>query len=88
MIAKFNPAATVVSSRIVVDEEQYLRLIRTLSTGEVIAESLIQVEPARNVCLRCLSHEVSIHPTGPNHTAQLICHSCNVRYGTNPTAEA
>lgn len=87
MITKFNPNATIVNSRVVMDEDNELRLLRTLSTGEVLSEILIPVEASKNVCLRCLSHDVSVYPSGPNRALQLICHSCNVRYGTHTIRE-
>jgi hypothetical protein len=90
MIAKFDPTAVLVQSRTVADTEGNLRLIRVLSNGEVLSEKLIQVELSRSVCLRCLSHDVSLHPVGPvtpNRRIQLVCHNCNVRYTAYPITE-
>lgn len=84
MIAKFNPAAVVIDQKVVTDDDNEQRLIRTLSTGEVLSEVLIPVELNKHICMRCLSHDVSIYRMGAEKKPQLVCHACNARYGALP----
>lgn len=87
MIARFNPHATIVDTRVAVGPGSSLRLFRTLSTGELMVEELIPVEAAKPVCLRCLSHNVTLHQPPNAVSPMLICHDCGVRYSSAPADE-